>query len=418
MSLEALANSFPAIRSRDFRFLWGGTACTSIALWTMLLGNAWVVFHLSGSSAWVGVSTFASMSPYFLAPFGGVVADRFERRRLVRSTRVGAFLITGTLFALATTGHLSVGLVVGLALAQGFVRAVEIPADQALLANVVPPDSLASAVTLNTMSQHGSRAVGPILAAPMLNSVGVEGAYLVSAFFALLAFTSLRQLQITSRGTVASVANVAGSLGAGLSYIFRTRPILAVFGIVVAHCALTMSFDAMLPGFAEHDLHAASTGFTTMTMGVGIGALLGTFSIAFLPGGQGRLFFITGLASGLAPVAMALSTRLAAATVSATLMGGSQVMFMALSAVFIQSAVPDGIRGRVMSFYLMSAGGLMAVANLGFGAFADALGAPVLFLVPGLAFTVIIATTVAASSNLRRLYVNSELRVGRSAAAV
>lgn len=411
MSVDAFAERFPAIRSRDFRFLWGGTASTSIALWTMLLGNAWIVFHLSGSSAWVGVSTFASMSPYFLAPFGGVVADRFERRRLVRSTRIGALLVTTTLFTLAVTDHISVGSVVALALAQGLIRAIEIPSDQALLANVVPAHALPSAVTLSTMSQHGSRAVGPILAAPMLNSVGVEGAYLISAFFAFLAFTSLRGLQTTSRGTVASVADVAGSLRTGLSYIFSSRPVLAVFGIVVAHCVLTMSFDAMLPGFAEHDLHAASTGFTTMTMGVGIGALVGTFSLGFIPGGRGRAFLITGVASGLAPVAMALSTRLATATVSAVLMGSSQVMFMALSAIFIQSAVPDGIRGRVMSFYLMSAGGLMAVANLGFGAFADALGAPVLFVVPGLAFTVIIAGTTVTSGHLRRLYSNGELRV-------
>src|SRR6188768_207443 len=121
----------PATQHSDFRALWGGTACSSISLWTLLLANAWIVFHLSESSFWVGVATFASMSPFLLAPFGGVIADRFERRLLVRATRIGALCTTLALFTLATTDVLTVWMVVAVALVQGLIRAVEIPSDQA-----------------------------------------------------------------------------------------------------------------------------------------------------------------------------------------------------------------------------------------------------------------------------------------------
>lgn len=399
------AERLPATRHRDFRALWGGTACSSISLWTLLLANAWIVFHLSDSSFWVGVSTFASMSPFLLAPIGGVIADRFQRRILVRLTRIGALIATLSLFVLAATDVITVWMVVSIALLQGIVRAIEIPSDQALLANVVPSEHLANAVSLNTMTQQGSRAAGPLLSGPLLASGGVEGAYAIAALFALLAFTSVRRVQTPSRGGVMSIKQVGENLQDGLRYVRSTRPVLLVFLLVSAHCALTMSFDAMLPGFAEDELHSHSTGFTMMSFGVGAGALLATFALSLWPGGQrGTLLFWTGIASGLSPVLMAVSTSLGPAVGSALLMGSSQALFMALTAIVLQEVVPDDVRGRVMSLYLMAAGGIMAFANLGFATAADALGAPMLLLVPGVGFAIIVVATRVAGAELRTIY--------------
>jgi len=395
----------PATQSSDFRALWGGTACSSVSLWTLLLGNAWIVYRLSDSSFWVGVSTFASMSPYLLAPFGGIIADRVERRLLVRSTRIGAFAVTTTLCVLAATGVIAVWMVVGMALIQGLVRAVEIPSDQALLANVVPAEHLGNAVSLSSMTQYGSRAVGPIIAGPLLATVGVEGAYGVGALFALLAFTSIRRVKARSRGGVSDLSEVLANLREGLAYVRRTAPVLALFLLVVAHCSLTMSFDAMLPGFAETELHSPSSGFTLMTMGVGIGALAGTATLAVVgASGRGHLLLAMGFASGVSPILMGLSMHLPLAVGSTILMGLSQAMFMALSAVFLQEVVPDAVRGRVMSLYLMSAGGIMAMANLGFGTLADRWGAPSLFMWPGAAFVAIIGLSTLTGPHLRRVY--------------
>lgn len=408
--LTQLVVRLPATRHRDFRALWGGGACSSISLWTLLLGNAWIVYKISNSSFWVGVSTFASMSPYLVAPLGGMVADRLERRFLVRATRVATFAVTAGLFLLAFADVLEVWMVVTMAFAQGIVRAVEIPADQALLANVVPAKDLANAVALTSMSQQGSRAVGPLLAGPLLAWVGVEGAYAVSAIFALLAFTSVRQVQTSSRGGIVSLGDVAENLRVGLAYIRATPAVLAIFALVFAHCSLTMSFDAMLPGFAETKLHSPSGGFTLMTLGVGIGALIGTFVLAMTTGSRrGPLLLATALASGLSPLVMAIAMSLAPAAAGALLMGSSQAMFMALSAVLLQEVVPDAVRGRVMSLYLMSAGGIMAVMNLGFGTLADRTGAPMLFMIPGLVFVLITGYSLF-TPQLRRIY-----RTGRAA---
>ncbi len=411
--LEGLQTRLPATRHRDFRALWGGGACSSISLWTLLLGNAWIVYKLSNSSFWVGVATFASMSPYLVAPVGGMIADRLERRFLVRATRVATFGVTAVLFLLAFTNVLEVWMVVVMAFVQGAVRAVEIPADQSLLANVVPAEDLANAVTLTTMSQQGSRAVGPLLAGPLLATIGVEGAYAISAIFALLAFVSVRRVQTSSRGGIVSLGDVVENLRGGVTYIRRTPAVLAIFALVFAHCSLTMSFDAMLPGFAETELHSPSGGFTLMTFGVGIGALIGTFVLAMTTGTRrGPLLLGTSVVSGLSPLVMAVAMSLAPAAVGAVLMGSSQAMFMALTAVLLQEVVPDAVRGRVMSLYLMSAGGIMAVMNLGFGTMADRAGAPMLFLLPGLAFVAVTGASVL-TPQLRRIY-----RTGRAAELV
>lgn len=401
---NAITRRLPATAYRDFRALWGGSACSSISLWTLLLGNAYIVYKISDSSFWVGVSTFASMSPFLLAPIGGTIADRVQRRTLVKVTRLGAFATTSILFLLAATDVIEVWMVVGMALAQGLVRAVEIPSDQALLANVVPNEHLGNAVALNSMTQFGSRAVGPLLAGPLLASVGVAGAYALAAGFALLAFTFVRRVRTESQGDVVHLRQVLANLGEGVRYVRHNGPVASVFVLVVAHCALTMSFDSMLPGFAKHELHQQSTGFTVMAMGVGIGALAGTFLLAMYPGGnRGRLLLAVALASGISPMLMAASISLPTAAASAALMGLSQAMFMAVTAAVLQQVIPDGIRGRVMSFHLMSAGGVMAFANLGFGTLADWTGAPALFFLPGLTFVAIVLATSFAP-HLRRLY--------------
>lgn len=401
---EALQRRLPATRHRDFRALWGGTAASSVALWTLLLGNAWIVKELSDSNTLVAVATFASMSPFLLAPFGGVVADKFDRRILVRLTRLAALAVTVVLFVIALTGFIEVWIVILAALLQGLVRAVEIPADQALLSAVVPQGDIANAVTLSTMTQQGSRAAGPLLSGPLLATIGVEGAYGVAAVFTLLAFLSIRRVSVSSRGGVGSLIQVLHNLGEGISYVRATRPVAAVFLLVVAHCSLTMSYDAMLPGFAQDHLHHRES-FTWMNFGVGMGALAGTAWLAFWPSRRrGQVFLATGLASGITGILMGLSGTVPTAVGAAFLMGATQVPFMALSAVLLQEVVPNEVRGRVMSFYLMSAGGIMAFANLGFGSLADLLDVWILFFIPGVAFTLIMLLTMVGGGHLRRVY--------------
>jgi MFS family permease len=247
--------------------------------------------------------------------------------------------------------------------------------------------------------------VGPLIAGPLLETVGVQGAYAVAVAFGVLATLFIIPVRTRSFGGVTDLRSFTTGLRDGIRYVRNTGPVLAVFMIVVAHCVLTMSFDSMLPGYASHELHLPTRGFTILSVAVGSGAFFGTLSLAMLArGNRGTLFLAMIIISGIGPVFLALSNTLPAAATSAVIMGASQAVTMALAAVFLQEVVEDSVRGRVMSLYLMSAGGLMAFANLGYGALADWLGSPVLFLVPGLAFLAIVGSTLFSNRHLRRVY--------------
>lgn len=397
--------ALPATAFRDFNFLWLAATSSAIALWTNLLGNAWVVFKLSDSSGWVAVAVFASMVPFLLAPIGGVIADRFERRGLLSSTRGIAFLGSVALFVFALTGLISVWLVVLVAFLLGVVRSVETPSEQALAANTVSHDALASAITLTTTTRLGSRAVGPILAGPLLATVGVEGAYGVAAVFALFGFLFTLPVKTRSFGGVTAGTSVVEGFVQGVTYVRNSRPVFAIMLLTMLHCALTMSFDSMLPGYAEHHLHDPDLGFTMLSLGVGIGAFTGSLALSFSgKKGRGTIYLATAIISGLSPSLLFFFSTTPSAATAAAVMGASQAVTMALSGVLLQEIVDDKVRGRVMSLYLMSAGGIMAFGNLGLGALADFTGAPILFLIPGLAFSAIVLASIPVSSNLRRVY--------------
>jgi MFS family permease len=410
--------ALPATRHRDFNYLFASTTASSIALWTALLGNAWVVFQLSDSSTMVALAVFAAMVPFVLAPIGGVIADKVERRHVLVVTRVAAFLVAVVLMLLAFTDWLVVWMVVGLALVQGMARTAETPAEAALSANVVPQEHIGSAVVLMTTTRLGSRAVGPIIAGPLLGTVGVEGAYAVAVIATLFSFAMLFPIRTRARGGVQQGDSPWKAFRVGLSYTLSNRPVFSIMAIVVAHCALTMSFDAMLPAYADNHLHDPTRGFALLSLGVGMGAFIGSAGLSFMRPGmrRGTVFLGTALISGLSPVMMAVTDVTLTATATATVMGASQAMTMAMAGVFLQEVVDDSVRGRVMSLYLMSAGGIMAFSNLGLGTLADITGAPVLFMIPGLIFVAIVLVSIVMSTDLRRIYGNGTvLRVSAAA---
>jgi hypothetical protein len=260
--------------------------------------------------------------------------------------------------------------------------------------------------------------VGPLLAGPLQATNGVEGANRVALVFGAIAQAGTVRIETVSRGGVESLRRAYTSLSVGWQAVRESGPVTGIFLLVVAHCSLTMSFDAMLPGMADHHMDSPTNGFTILTVAVGAGAFIGTFVLAFMGDGRrGPLFLGTAVLSGLTPVALAASDTVPPGAAAAFSMGASQAMFMALAAVFLQELVDDAVRGRVMSLYLMSAGGIMAIANLGFGSLADMLGVPVLLLVPGLVFVAIVALSIFTGRYLRQLYTRGRIEQPAGAAS-
>lgn len=394
----------------DYRTLWFSSAVAAASLWAMLMARGWLVFELSGSGLAVGAVTFAAMAPWALAPIGGAFADRFDRARLVLWGRVALMGLAFALAALAFTDVIAIWHLIVIAAASGVVRIFEIPAEQALIPNVVDRDSLLNAITLASLARHGSRFIGPLVGAPLIAGVGPGWLFVLGAvFYAVSALVFIR-FRVRSSGGLAGTEGGFRAAGRGIReavrYVGQHRPLMLVFALTMFHCMLVMSFDSLLPIFATDALGRGSGAFGALLAGVGAGALVGTLILSFVHNGaaRGATFLGTGVLSGAAMLWLAVASGPVTAVAAAVVVGAAQAVFMALSATFIQEVVSDALRGRVMSLYVLLAAGTMATMIFGNGALADVINVRILLIASPATFIALVLAWSLSQADLRAVY--------------
>lgn len=384
---------FGALQFKEFRTLWAANLSGSAAAWALIVARGWEAFSISGSSVWVGLVTFSAMIPLFLVPpVVGVLADRFERRRLLAFSFLTNLLHNLGLVSLALTGVLEVWHLVPLGFVNGIGRASAMPAAQSLLPNLVPKEKMANAIALNQATQHGSRLTGPLIILPLMVTVGPEGAYVMCSVFYGLGLALVLRLRTSSTGSVDSQQGTIRNLSAGLSYVYRQPLVLSIIMLTAAHCCLTMSFESVLPVLSQGLGGGASrTSFSLLMIGVGAGAIISVMALAASSEDlkRGPILFFTAIGSGLSVIALAIAPNMPLAMISAMAVGGTQAAFMTITLTLIQTMVPDGIRGRVTSLYLWHIGGVMALANLVNGSIVDRVGTGWVLTISGAAFVTV-----------------------------
>ena len=384
-----------ALQYPEFRRLWSANATAQAASWALIVTRGWLIYRESESTLLVGLATFAAMGPMLIVPpIVGVLADRFDRRRILSLAYATDAAQSGTLMLLAATGLIEVWMVVALSLVNGVSRATQLPTSQALAATLVPPDRLLNALALNASTQHGSRLFGPGIVTPLLAVAGAPAAFLVSFVLYLVALSQARALAPLPTVPRSGAGFFADFVG-GLNYVYE-RPVLRLMLLIlVCHCGLTMAFESLLPSFADNNLR----------MGVGSGALIASVLVSGLQThrGRGNALIIAGLTSGLGQVLIAFSTSLVLGVVAAAIMGGAQAAFMTMGQAVTQSIAVDEYRGRVASINAFSLGGMMATMNLLNGSIAEIFGAQSLLLIDGIIFTAVVLITIVPMTG-RKVY--------------
>ena len=204
-----------------------------------------------------------------------------------------------------------------------------------------------------------------------------------------------------------SSVGVTRNILEGLVYVYRTPLLLAIMFLALFHCGLTMSFESLLPVISHEQFGAEGAGFSYLMMGIGAGAMVIVIAMARVRSEvtKGRLFLYLGVLSGMTPALLAISTNMPFAVLAAAAMGAAQAGFMTLTHTMIQAITPDGIRGRVAGVYSVHIGGIMATANLVNGGMADIVNAPILLLLGGASFVVIMSISWQRET-LRSIYTN------------
>lgn len=396
---------FAALAYRDNRVFWIGTTISSVAQASFLVSAGWLAYEQGGGSA-TGMVAFATMFPFLLStPIGGVLADRYDRRSIVLATQVFQGLLALLLGGLELAGLLPLPLLIALVLVSSAARTVELPTVGAVLPNLVPPRVLLNTLSLNSLATLGSRFAGPALLAPVLALGGAGAAFLLISALYVPALIWTRQTPPMPRGAMASTG-FGAQAGEAIGYIRERGLVALLLGLVVLHCWLTMSFDAILPLVAEDNLGGKGAIYSSLVAAGGIGAIVGSLILAGLRASsrRGVLLLASGLGSGVTAILLAVAGIWPLAMLAMTGVGLSQAMFMTLANTLVQEAVPDVIRGRVTSIFLMSAGGIMSFGNLANGTLADRVGVWWVLVLPGVSYIVILLVISATRPALRAVY--------------
>jgi MFS family permease len=405
-----LSRYVDGLRYQDYRTLWTANACAGAAAWALIIARGWLAYDITGGLLWSGIVTMAAMIPrLFSTPLLGFLADKFDRAGLLKWTYTLNLLHNIVLALLALggildgTGGLWVLLV--LSLINGTLRSGQMTITQSLIPNLLPPERLLNGIALNQATQQGSRLVGPMMLVPLTASFGIESAFWMCSAFYLIGLIQITRITTRSTGEIDRRRGFFQNLVAGFEYVYGRPQLLAMVLLVLAHCSLVMSYEAILPGISEEKLGSGAVGVSYLMAGVGGGALVASIFIAGVQSVtlRGYLFLFFGVTSALGPIIMALTTLPMLSILAAISIGVNQSGFMTISHAIIQGMTDDRVRGRVSGVYSMHVGGSMAISNALSATVADIFNASIVMAVGGLILVVVIAASVGVGP-IRRLY--------------
>ncbi len=395
-----------ALQYSDYRDLWVATTCSGAAAWALIVARGWLAYEITENSLWVGIITFAAMAPrVFSTPIVGYLADRFDRKTLLQWIFALNLVHNVILSFLVMNDMAGTWTLMVLALFNGTLRASQMTVASALIPNLVPRQHLLNAMALNQATQQGSRMVGALAILPLMGFVSIDMAFwLCSAFYAV-GLLAMGRVGIKSTGKLDESQGFWFNMAAGFKYVYSRPQILAMVLLVLAHCALTMSYESILPVISDEKLGAGSVGVSYLLGGVGAGALVASIFLAGVRSqvNRGRLFLLYGLMSGVGPILLAYSNSPAISIAAAVIMGANQAGFMTISHTIIQTLTDDEVRGRVAGVYSVHVGGSMALANMAYAGLSDVFNAPVVITIGGLLFMGTIVLSLGSGA-LRRIY--------------
>jgi predicted MFS family arabinose efflux permease len=341
------------------------------------VGEGWLALQLSNSALLVGVVAGASALPVLLLSlYGGVVADRNDKLRLVRIAQSLLLVQASVLWWFTATGHLTIGWLIFLATVNGIISAFEIPARQSFIVELVGREDLVDAIALNSAGFNLARVVGPSIAAVVIGTLGTAWCFALNSMSYLAVLAGLFMVHVPAWQPADTGASPIEGLLEGFRYMRDTPLVNVLVRVVAVSAVFGISFLAMMPVVARNVLNSGATGYGVLLACVGIGALIGALSLAGL--GQrvarGQLFMWATYAFAAGLVVFSLMHRLAPAAAILVFVGFGMLLHGALANGLLQSIAPDELRGRVVSAYVFVAVGMVPIGSFIVGALARFIG--------------------------------------------
>jgi len=393
-------------RHRNYRLYFAGQIVSLAGTWMQNVALTWLVLEVSRSPLAVGALVFWRFVPYTVLGLGaGVIADRFDCRRVLMISQAGAMVLSVGLALAAFTGEATLVLVYAIAALGGLMLVLEAPCRNALTFEMVGPRGLPNAVALNSALLNASRVVGPAIAGIVIGVAGVGVCFLVNAasFLAVLAaLAAMRQAELHPVAKDRHARLLAGTWE-GSRFAFASPELRRVLGIVAVVALFGLNFNTLVPLLASDRLHVGAEAFGLLSAAFGLGACAGAIASASSGNATWSRFAGGSLAFSAAVAALAWVGSAAVAAALLLVAGAGFTLLTANGNALLQLGAPDRLRGRIVSLYLFAFIGLTPLGGLISGWLVDTGGAPLAFSVAGGAGLLAVVAAVLARARLTAL---------------
>lgn len=374
-----MKHTFAALRSRNYRLFYLGQVVSLGGTWMQSVAQPWLVYQLTNSALLLGLlSGIASLSMCLASLWGGVVADRVQKRKLLVLTQTAAMTLALVLAALTYSHRVQVWHIAILAALLGMVNGFDLPTRQAFVLEIVPREDLVNAIALNSTMFNIARMAGPALAGVLVGRIGLAGIFLLNGVSYLAVIASLLAIRETPLPQAESEVPVWLHLSEGWQYVSRTPQVRGLLILLAIISLFGWSYTVLMPIFAHEVLHAGARGLGFLMSAIGIGALIGSLILASLGHGRLRARYLYG-GLGLFSAALGLfaaSQHFFLSLLALTLAGAAMITYMNTSNALLQLTVPEEMQGRVMGFRTLVFAGLTPLGSAILGSLAEILGAP------------------------------------------
>jgi MFS family permease len=363
------------MRHRNFRLWFFGQLTSLVGTWMQTIAQNWLVYQLTGSARDLGLVNFVGAIPLVpLTLYAGAIADRFSKRKIIFAMQAAMMVQAFLLFALCWTGVVQVWHVMALAFLLGAAQALDTPARQAFVVELVGKEDMANAIALNSGIFHGARVIGPAVAGVLVATVGVSGAFFLNgvSFLAVLGGLFLMDAALIHRAK--ADGTVGDDLLGGIRYIGAHRAPKAIVLLIAVSALLAMPYYVLIPVVAKETLGGGAGTYGILMSAAGVGAVLGSLFSAsgWAVRRKGRALTAGSLSFPLLLFAFSFSRNYILSVGLLTAIGFAFVLQNAPANSLLQSIVPDALRGRVMAIYVSLFLGLMRAGGLLLGLLATA----------------------------------------------
>lgn len=375
-----------ALQYRNYRLYFGGQGISLVGTWMQRIAMSWLVYRLTDSAFMLGLIGFVGSIPSFMfGPLAGVLADRYNRRRMLIITQSLALLQALILALLVLTGKITIWQILLLSIFLGFVEAFDMPMRQSFMVEIVQKKDLGNAIALNSSMVNSSRLLGPSIAGVLIASMGEGMCFLLNSASYLAVIISLLAMRVPLGEPPARRSHIFKELQEGFFYAYSFTPIRSILMLLALVSLVGMPYSVLMPVFARDVLHGGPRTLGFLLGGAGVGALAGAIYLASRKSvlGLGRWIPMAGGIFGTGLIIFSLSRVFWFSLVLMLVTGFGMIVQMASSNTVLQTVVEENKRGRVMSLYAMAFRGMVPFGSLLAGIMASRLGAPITLMVGG-----------------------------------